>query len=80
MSSTNKNKKQRAEQQDRRPRGAKYTSAEIDKLLDLVEERLPTGGEDWDGSQLIFLIISSFLRSNKFNLNILENRIGFRIQ
>ena len=36
-------------QTQRRPRGAKYTKTEIDKLLDLIEERLPTGGEDWDG-------------------------------
>ena len=37
------------QQTQKRPRGAKYTKTEIDKLLDLVEERLPTGGEDWDG-------------------------------
>ena len=33
----------------KRPRGARYTSAEIDKLLDLVEEKLPTGSDCWDG-------------------------------
>ena len=43
----------------KRPRGAKYSPMEIDKLLDLIEERLPTGGEDWDGEK-IFIVVRMF--------------------
>ena len=35
-------------------RGAKYTGKELDELLDLVEEYLPTGGDEWEGYQFYF--------------------------
>ena len=33
----------------RRTRGSKYSAVEIQRLLDLVEEKLPTGGDEWAG-------------------------------
>ena len=40
--------KQLANSNQKRNRGVRYTSVEVTKLLDIIEERLPTGGEDWD--------------------------------
>ena len=44
-------------QQEKAPgrvRGPKYTATEIDYLLDLVESKLPTGGDEWAAIALIF--------------------------
>ena len=39
-------------------RGAKYTAGEINELLNLVEQYLPTGGDEWDGTFFVSLIKS----------------------
>ena len=47
--SSNNNKKAKT-------RGAKYTNPEVNELLNLVENYLPTGGDEWDGNYLNLII------------------------
>jgi hypothetical protein len=37
------------ETSSKRNRGAKFSSTEVDTLLDLVEANLPAGADEWDG-------------------------------